>query len=77
VDEGRVRTVGVLCVGMMGAGIVQLAAQTGHGVIACDSHVEALKRPNATSARVSHASRTGVNSLKRKRGSTTIASTGR
>ena len=43
-DEGRVRTVGVLGVGTMGAGIVQLAAQTGHGVIACDSNVEALEK---------------------------------
>ena len=43
-DEGGVRTVGVLGVGTMGAGIVQLAAQTGHGVIACDSNVEALEK---------------------------------
>ena len=39
-DPG-IRTVGVLGVGTMGAGIVQLAAQTGHEVIACDSEVEA------------------------------------
>ena len=43
-DEGGVRTVGVLGVGTIGAGIVQLAAQTGHGVIACDSNVEALEK---------------------------------
>ena len=39
-----VRTVGVLGVGTMGAGIVQLAAQTGHAVVACDRSVEALER---------------------------------
>jgi len=39
-----VRTVGVLGTGTMGAGIVQLAAQTGHKVIACDLTVEALER---------------------------------
>lgn len=38
------RCVGVLGVGTMGAGIVQLAAQTGHSVVACDSSVEALER---------------------------------
>jgi 3-hydroxybutyryl-CoA dehydrogenase len=37
-------TVGVLGVGTMGAGIVQLAAQTSHEVVACDSNVEALER---------------------------------
>ena len=42
-DPG-VRTVGVLGVGTMGAGIVQLAAQTGHQVVACDSNVEALEK---------------------------------
>ena len=42
-DPG-VRTVGVLGVGTMGAGIVQLAAQTGHEVIACDSEVKALEK---------------------------------
>ena len=43
--DGRgVRTVGVLGVGTMGAGIVQLAAQTGHQVVACDSNVEALEK---------------------------------
>nr|WP_266096601.1 3-hydroxyacyl-CoA dehydrogenase NAD-binding domain-containing protein [Rubrobacter marinus] len=39
-----VRSVGVLGVGTMGAGIVQLAAQTGHSVVACDTSVEALER---------------------------------
>lgn len=39
-----VRTVGVLGVGTMGAGIVQLAAQTGHRVVACDRSVEALEK---------------------------------
>ena len=38
------RSVGVLGVGTMGAGIVQLAAQTGHSVVACDRSVEALER---------------------------------
>ena len=38
------RTVGVLGVGAMGAGIVQLAAQTGHRVVACDLSVEALEK---------------------------------
>jgi 3-hydroxybutyryl-CoA dehydrogenase len=39
-----VSTVGVLGTGTMGAGIVQLAAQTGHNVVACDQTVEALER---------------------------------
>ena len=43
-DESGVRTVGVLGVGTMGAGIVQLAAQTGHEVVACDSNVKALEK---------------------------------
>ena len=38
------RVVGVLGVGTMGGGIVQLAAQTGHNVVACDRSVEALER---------------------------------
>lgn len=38
------RTLGVLGTGTMGAGIVQLAAQSGYWVIACDSSVEALER---------------------------------
>jgi 3-hydroxybutyryl-CoA dehydrogenase len=48
VGESRVpngvRTVGVLGVGTMGAGIVQLAAQTGHRVVACDLSVDALEK---------------------------------
>jgi 3-hydroxybutyryl-CoA dehydrogenase len=48
VDEGGdphgVRTVGILGVGTMGAGIVQLAAQTSHRVVACDLSVEALEK---------------------------------
>jgi 3-hydroxybutyryl-CoA dehydrogenase len=36
--------IGVLGTGTMGAGIVQLAAQSGHAVIACDSSVDALER---------------------------------
>ena len=36
--------IGVLGTGTMGAGIVQLAAQSGHAVIACDPSVEALER---------------------------------
>ena len=39
-----VYTIGVLGVGTMGAGIVQLAAQTGHEVVAYDADVEALER---------------------------------
>lgn len=40
--EGR--TVGVLGTGTMGAGIVQLAAQAGYTVVACDPSVEALEK---------------------------------
>ncbi|HKH12458.1 MAG TPA: 3-hydroxyacyl-CoA dehydrogenase family protein, partial [Rubrobacter sp.] len=36
--------VGVLGTGTMGAGIVQLAAQSGHEVVACDASVEALEK---------------------------------
>ena len=43
-ETNAVHTVGVLGTGTMGAGIVQLAAQTGHRVIACDQSVEALER---------------------------------
>jgi len=39
-----VERIGVLGTGTMGAGIVQLAAQSGHDVIACDNSVEALER---------------------------------
>jgi 3-hydroxybutyryl-CoA dehydrogenase len=39
-----INKVGVLGTGTMGAGIVQLAAQSGHAVIACDSSVDALER---------------------------------
>lgn len=38
------RTVGVLGTGTMGAGIVQVAAQSGFKVVACDHSVEALER---------------------------------
>lgn len=44
IDEAGVRTVGVLGVGTMGAGIVQLTTQTGHPVVACDQSVEALEK---------------------------------
>jgi len=37
-------TLGVLGTGTMGAGIVQLAAQSGYRVLACDASVEALER---------------------------------
>ncbi|HET7272034.1 MAG TPA: 3-hydroxyacyl-CoA dehydrogenase family protein [Rubrobacter sp.] len=37
-------TIGVLGTGTMGAGIVQLAAQSGYTVVACDASVEALER---------------------------------
>ncbi|HLL57533.1 MAG TPA: 3-hydroxyacyl-CoA dehydrogenase family protein [Rubrobacteraceae bacterium] len=43
-DDVEVRAIGVLGVGTMGAGIVQLAAQTGHPVIACDLSLEALEK---------------------------------
>ena len=43
-DEVGAQTVGVLGVGTMGAGIVQLAAQTGHRVVACDLSVQALEK---------------------------------
>ncbi len=36
--------VGVLGTGTMGAGIVQLAASTGHRVTACDANVESLEK---------------------------------
>ena len=36
--------IAVLGTGTMGAGIVQLAAQSGHTVVACDASVEALER---------------------------------
>lgn len=36
-------TIGVLGTGTMGAGIVQVAAQAGYGVVACDLSVEALE----------------------------------
>ncbi|MDP8926356.1 MAG: 3-hydroxyacyl-CoA dehydrogenase NAD-binding domain-containing protein [Actinomycetota bacterium] len=39
-----VHTNSVLGVGTIGAGIVQLAAQTGHEVVAYDADVEALER---------------------------------
>ena len=38
------RTIGVLGTGTMGAGIVQVAAQSGYPVVACDRSVEALER---------------------------------
>jgi 3-hydroxybutyryl-CoA dehydrogenase len=37
-------TIGVLGTGTMGAGIVQLAAQSGYRVVACDASVEALEK---------------------------------
>jgi 3-hydroxybutyryl-CoA dehydrogenase len=43
-DPNGVRAVGVLGVGTMGASIVQLAAQTGHRVVACDLSVDALEK---------------------------------
>jgi 3-hydroxybutyryl-CoA dehydrogenase len=42
--RSNARTVGVLGTGTMGAGIVQVAAQSGHAVVACDRAVEALER---------------------------------
>ena len=38
------QSIGVLGTGTMGAGIVQLAAQSGHAVVACDVSVDALER---------------------------------
>ena len=43
-DLDGVHSIGVLGAGTMGVGIVQLAAQTGHEVVAYDAHVEALER---------------------------------
>ncbi len=37
-------SIGVLGTGTMGAGIVQLAAQSGYAVVACDASVDALER---------------------------------
>jgi 3-hydroxybutyryl-CoA dehydrogenase len=42
--EPRARTIGVLGTGTMGAGIVQVASQSGYRVVACDRSVEALER---------------------------------
>jgi len=42
--ETAPRTVGILGTGTMGAGIVQVAAQAGYDVVACDRSVEALER---------------------------------
>ena len=42
--EPSPRTIGVLGTGTMGAGIVQVAAQSGYRVVACDASVEALER---------------------------------
>jgi 3-hydroxybutyryl-CoA dehydrogenase len=42
--EPKARTIGVLGTGTMGAGIVQVAAQSGYRVVACDRSVEALER---------------------------------
>jgi 3-hydroxybutyryl-CoA dehydrogenase len=44
VGPDGVYTIGVLGVGTMGAGIVQLAAQTSHEVVAYAAHVEAIER---------------------------------
>jgi 3-hydroxybutyryl-CoA dehydrogenase len=44
VDENVVPALAVLGVGTMGAGIVQLAAQTGHRVVACDLSAGALEK---------------------------------
>ena len=38
-----INTIGVLGTGTMGAGIVQVAAQAGYSVVACDRSVEALE----------------------------------
>jgi 3-hydroxybutyryl-CoA dehydrogenase len=42
--ETSTRTVGILGTGTTGAGIVQVAAQAGYDVVACDRSVEALER---------------------------------
>ena len=39
----NINTIGVLGTGTMGAGIVQVAAQAGYRVVACDRAVEALE----------------------------------
>jgi 3-hydroxybutyryl-CoA dehydrogenase len=67
-------TVGVLGVGTMGAGIVQLAAQVGHEVVACDRSVEALEKAQLyVRDGLSHSARKGA-LPRRKRGSATTAS---
>lgn len=42
--ESSSRTIGVLGTGTMGAGIVQLAAQSGYAVVACDTSPQSLER---------------------------------
>jgi len=42
--EPSPRTIGVLGTGTMGAGIAQVAAQSGYRVVACDASVEALEK---------------------------------
>ena len=71
-----VYTIGILGVGTIGAGIVQLAAQTGHEVVAYDADVDALGRAqryvrDGLSLFVSKA-----RFPRRKRRNTTTASTG-
>ena len=75
-DESGVRTVGVLGVGTMGAGIVQLAAQTGHEVVACDSNVKALEKAQRYVREGLARFTDRARSPKRRRGNTTTASTG-
>ena len=52
-------TVGVLGTGTMGAGIVQVVAQAGYRVVACDRSVEALERASSTSETAPSAERQG------------------
>ena len=75
-DPDGVYTIGVLGVGTMGAGIIQLAAQSGHEVVVYDADVEALERAqryvrDGLSRFVSKA-----RSSRRKRRNTTTTSTG-
>ena len=42
--ERNARTIGVLGTGTMGAGIVQVAAQAGYDIVACDRSVQALEK---------------------------------
>jgi 3-hydroxybutyryl-CoA dehydrogenase len=70
------RTVGVLGTGTMGAGIVQVVAQAGYDVVACDRSRPSKER-SSTSGTALAASLEKASSQRTKRGPPTTASTGR